>query len=385
MKQITKKDLRGLKQLFPMLGKAEMRHYVGGYSNGYWNGNWNNPYSYFDYGGYTGYNGYYYDGSGYRLPEVTVYGYYPNHNQGGGDFWPIFPNGPLENPNAGYPYSNGQQGYNGNPGINGNSGYGYYGYYGYYDNGYYGGGGSLGDSTDTTESIVKDLLDYLKQSLVTVVAETAELAHEVYNKVVPLLLEHPDAIKTLQEYLDELKEHINPMVESDPNKMDWEDLFTMWLFELGASNMDINMENNNINFVFGDDAKTTKDLQVQEGVLEARNEAIINIKDGSFTDVDHTWSYDVNEFLDGVITMNTATSFLGSYYTEVKIHDNHDGTYRLDYRVSNISGWESATRLRVSHDHKYHDGIIPNCDRDSGVGLGGTISETWTWSETISL
>ena len=68
------------------------------------------------------------------------------------------------------------------------------------------------------------------------------------------------------------------MVESDPNKMDWEDLFTMWLFELGASNMDINMENNNINFVFGDDAKTTKDLQVQEGVLEARNEAIINIK-----------------------------------------------------------------------------------------------------------
>ena len=111
----------------------------------------------------------------------------------------------------------------------------------------------------------------------------------------------------------------------------------------------------------------------------------INIKDGSFTDVDHTWSYDVNEFLDGVITMNTATSFLGSYYTEVKIHDNHDGTYRLDYRVSNISGWESATRLRVSHDHKYHDGIIPNCDRDSGVGLGGTISETWTWSETISL
>ena len=99
------------------------------------------------------------------------------------------------------------------------------------------------------------------------------------------------------------------MVESDPNKMDWEDLFTMWLFELGASNMDINMENNNINFVFGDDAKTTKDLQVQEGVLEARNKAIINIRDGSFTDVDHTWSYDVNEFLDGVITMNTATSF----------------------------------------------------------------------------
>ena len=148
MKKITKTNFQGLRQLFPVLGKEDMRHYVGGYSNGYWNGNWNNPYSYFDYGGYTGYNGYYYDGSGYRLPEVTVYGYYPNHNQGGGDFWPIFPNGPLENPNGGYPYSNGQQGYNGNPGINGNSGYGYYGYYGYYDTGYYGGGSGGNVSSD---------------------------------------------------------------------------------------------------------------------------------------------------------------------------------------------------------------------------------------------
>ena len=148
MKKITKTNFQGLRQLFPVLEKEDMRHYVGGYSNGYWNGNWNNPYSYFDYGGYTGYNGYYYDGSGYRLPEVTVYGYYPNHNQGGGDFWPIFPNGPLENPNAGYSYSSGQQGYNGNPGINGNSGYGYYGYYGYYDTGYYGGGSGGNVSSD---------------------------------------------------------------------------------------------------------------------------------------------------------------------------------------------------------------------------------------------
>ena len=35
MKKITKKDLRGLKQLFPLQGKAEMLHYVGDYSNGY--------------------------------------------------------------------------------------------------------------------------------------------------------------------------------------------------------------------------------------------------------------------------------------------------------------------------------------------------------------
>ena len=47
MKKITKTNFQGLRQLFPVLGKEDMRHYVGGYSNGYWNGNWNNPYSYF--------------------------------------------------------------------------------------------------------------------------------------------------------------------------------------------------------------------------------------------------------------------------------------------------------------------------------------------------
>ncbi|WP_195384871.1 TIGR04149 family rSAM-modified RiPP, partial [Bacteroides thetaiotaomicron] len=51
MKKITKTNFQGLRQLFPVLEKEDMRHYVGGYSNGYWNGNWNNPYSYFDYGG----------------------------------------------------------------------------------------------------------------------------------------------------------------------------------------------------------------------------------------------------------------------------------------------------------------------------------------------
>lgn len=138
MKKITKKDLKGLNQLFPILGKEEMRYYVGGYSGSYWGGNGHDSYSYFDYGRYGDYDGYYYDGSGYRLPEVTIYGYYPYYNQGGGNFWPIFPNGPLDNPNAGYPYFNGQQDYNENPAINGYSGINGYPSYDYYGYGYYG-------------------------------------------------------------------------------------------------------------------------------------------------------------------------------------------------------------------------------------------------------
>ena len=36
MKKITKTNFQGLRQLFPVLEKEEMRHYVGGSSDGYY-------------------------------------------------------------------------------------------------------------------------------------------------------------------------------------------------------------------------------------------------------------------------------------------------------------------------------------------------------------
>lgn len=198
------------------------------------------------------------------------------------------------------------------------------------------------------------------------------------------MLEHPDAVGTVKSYLTELKGLIGPTVESDPNKMGWDDLFSIWLFELKASNMRRDQDTNKILFTFTDDAQTTKDLQQQEGVLKRRAEAIEHIKNGSLERVAEYWTYDVPEFIDGVVTMNEVTSFLGSYHTAIDIQDNHNGTYTLKYTVSNNSGWESATRLRVSHKPGGpHEGIIPDCDRDAALGLGGTISEKWTWSETI--
>ena len=84
--------------------------------------------------------------------------------------------------------------------------------------------------------------------------------------------------------------------------------------------------------------------------------------------------------------MNTATSFLGSYNTVVEIINNHNGTYSLQYTVSNTTGWESATRLRVDHNGDgIHDAIIPDSNRGEGIGLGGTISEEWQWSEVVSI
>ena len=196
--------------------------------------------------------------------------------------------------------------------------------------------------------------------------------------------QHPGSIDTVRSYMSELGDYVKPIVEDDPDKMDWEDLFNIWMFELETSNISRD-ENGNILITFMEDAQTTKDLQTQEGVLRARDEAIERIQNGDFSNLNKAWSYDVDEFFDGIMTMNTATSFLGSYNTKVEIINNNDGTYQLNYEVSNDSGWESATRLRVSHEHSYHDGIIPNSKRGEGIGLGGTISEKWQWSETIMI
>lgn len=244
--------------------------------------------------------------------------------------------------------------------------------------------GSISSNTATTNSFLDDLTTLLKQSFTNLVTGSAEIAHEVYDKVSDFLQQHPGATDTIRDYMHQVEGYVK--VETDPNKMTWIDLFNIWLFERETSNMSVD-ENGNLVFAFEDNAQTTKELQTQEGVLQARDKAIAQIKDGNLSDVKSSWTYDVDEFIDGVTNMNTATSFLGSYNTKVVIVDNHDGTYTLNYIVINPTGWESGTRLRVNHDKddNTHDAIIPDCDRGEGVGLGGTISEKWTWSETITI
>lgn len=108
--------------------------------------------------------------------------------------------------------------------------------------------------------------------------------------------QHPGSIDTVRSYMSELGDYVKPIVEDDPDKMDWEDLFNIWMFELETSNIDKDEDGNWI-LTFTEDAQTTKDLQTQEGVLQARDEAIEHIRDGDYSALDKSWSYDVDEFL----------------------------------------------------------------------------------------
>ena len=387
MKKVGRFSLFELQGDSSIIDKASQKTFVGGGS-----GSSTDPYTQeeFDSMMYSGHwNGGFVYGMGWVTPQVYIYpnrynyagGYHSSGQGGGGSFWPGG-SWPGSGGNSGGYNPNHNNYYHGHNGYWGHSGYsnhyGYLGSYGYH----FSGGGGGGDYVDSTTSFLDDLKSYLKKSLSSLIAGSAETAHELYEKMSSFMQQHPGSIDTVRSYMSELGDYVKPIVEDDPNKMDWEDLFNIWMFELETSN--INPQSGK--FIFTDDALTTKDLQTQEGVQQARDKAMKQINGGDFSDVHHSWAYDVNEFIDGVTNMNTATSFLGSYNTVVEIINNHNGTYSLQYTVSNTTGWESATRLRVDHDSDgIHDAIIPDSNRGEGIGLGGTISEEWQWSEVVSI
>ena len=91
-------------------------------------------------------------------------------------------------------------------------------------------------------------------------------------------------------------------------------------------------------------------------------------------------------FMKGLLDGNFVTSFIRSYNINMDISKNKDGSYNLNFTVTNTTGWESGTRLRKDNNHDgQHDVIIPNKMRGEGIRLGGNIKEIWKWTETVRI
>lgn len=219
---------------------------------------------------------------------------------------------------------------------------------------------------------VNDWVRKLKEALATGITTTAELAHDIYNKISEVLEEYPELLDTFNVGVNALREIAELATDTNSQTATWADLFNMWLSELGVNPMNFDV-----------DDITTEDLKNQEGVNEARNKALDLISQGQFDILPHTWQYGQDEFYDGMANGNIATAFLGSYIVSITAIQNANGTATLTFTINNTSGWESATRLRIDNDNNdQHDEIIPNKPRGVGILLGGNFSQTWTWSET---
>ena len=161
-------------------------------------------------------------------------------------------------------------------------------------------------------------------------------------------------------------------VDTNPKTAGWGDLFLAWLVEAGPRD-----------WHFGPDDKTTQDLKKEVGIQNAREAVKKKLAAGAAVPFVYNtgWMYGVNQFWNSLKTANTADEFLGSYDIKVEVQ-THD---RIELTVTNKTGWESGTRFRkAAPSGGGHQAMVPARDRDAqGIHLGGNMTETWTWRESI--
>ena len=215
----------------------------------------------------------------------------------------------------------------------------------------------------------------LKQAIANGITATAELTHKMYSKLVTITTNHPASLVFVNSFIDGIRTAVAPFINTNPSTCSWTDLFNMWLFELGS---------NPINF--NGPSTTVISLQSQQGVSQARAIALNQIANGNLNPIpSHGWTYDQQAFYNGMINGNIATSFLGSYNTNVTITPLPNGHHKLTFTVANPSTWDSATRLRIDNNNDdVHDGIFPNHIRNAPntLHIGGNFNQIWTWTET---
>ncbi len=226
-------------------------------------------------------------------------------------------------------------------------------------------GGPDGPNKDYRASRITELADFARKQ---------HIAAQFHLKMFPF------AVTIINKSLRPTKANIKASIPKDPNHNDltWFHLTGIWLYELGE------FENNTISF--GKDAFTTKSLQTQKSIIEARASAIAQIKAGKKVLEGYKWEYDQKEFDEGMKDNNIATSFLGWHKVEMSIVAYTGDSYTIRFVVNNTSSWESATRLRKDNDKSgEHDSVIDNKERGEGIKLGGNIKQNWTWEEIITI
>ena len=205
MKKITKTNFQGLRQLFPVLEKEEMRHYIGGTFGGYYyTGGWNGDGGYYGSSGSSGssyYSQYDFDnwegpwyggwveGMGWVAPDTYIYGHKPGGNPYEYPYWWYYDE-PLDHPNWDGNYGGYYPGYTGN---------GYYYGYGNYGEGYLTGGGGSGSAPgDSSGNALTDGVDIGNIRNFTLNLDS----QPVFNEQMVNILKSNSVLKALLSYFN---------------------------------------------------------------------------------------------------------------------------------------------------------------------------------------
>lgn len=244
-------------------------------------------------------------------------------------------------------------------------------------------------------------LDALKQKVQSWISKgvytTARYSRDYL--VVPLSKyanNNPTKIAWLNTYvIDKIRnEAVVPLVNFNENTMSWGDLFNIWLFELTPGNY----SNNTINFTNSSNVINGNNL------YNPSTNAVKNFPKGNNTpggtllniqsklanglEVGQTTSgyfkYDVNAFYSTLSNVNIGIQMLGSFPITATVISKSTNTAVVRFHISNDLGWESGTRFIKGTNGSGNQGVLSNKPVGSGLHLGGTITNNFTWTETIN-
>ncbi|PIF44412.1 hypothetical protein CLU96_1380 [Chryseobacterium sp. 52] len=121
-------------------------------------------------------------------------------------------------------------------------------------------------------------------------------------------------------------------------------------------------------------------------VLGVRKIAIDQIKIGVCIPLQRNWTFGSDATINTIIKLNGIQFCIGSYQPIVYITSLSDYQNKLTFIIKNKTGWLSGTRgLNDYNGDPTDDSIIPDQPRGTGVHLGGTIAETFSWYEIVTV
>ncbi|PIF44414.1 hypothetical protein CLU96_1382 [Chryseobacterium sp. 52] len=174
--------------------------------------------------------------------------------------------------------------------------------------------------------------------------------------------------------------------------MNWRDLFNIWLFELTPRHYYnvINFTNaSNIvngNNIYNPATNAVKNFPKGEPSIFPTVKA--KLANGTFTvgspEVNGYFNYNVNAFYSTLSNANIGIQMLGSFPITAEVIYKSGNTAIVQFTITNDLGWESGTRFIKGQPGQGNQGVISDKPVGSGLHLGGTIKNNFTWTETIN-
>ena len=243
-------------------------------------------------------------------------------------------------------------------------------------------------------------LETLKQKIRETISKgiytTAEYVREyLVDPAYKYAKDNPENISKINSYIiDPIRiKAVTPLINFNINTMGWNDLFNIWLFELSPNHFNNNILNftNASNVITGSNIYNPSTNAVKNFPKgnDTAGGTLLNIQTklknglGVGQTAQGYFKYDVNAFYSTVSNLNIGIQMLGSFPIEATVISKTSNSAVVQFNIYNYLGWSSGTRFRLGSGGS-HLGVIDNKDVGTGIHLGGTIKNNFTWTETVT-